>query len=195
MKPFGMTNGLEAGSLWRRSDARNSMAFRPEQRRQFRRAFCAARYGRQEIEKRTLACEVLALKVPFGAVFTKPSCYPNEVPWPGRLRLLSLNLDAGRCREMQQKRPASHTSALGELFIADEWEIAQEGILGYGIFISLVRGGNDGSSCEFDSGKQIPRDEAARNDKILLRERLYFRVRLLWEFKGYEFGRGFAAVD
>jgi hypothetical protein len=52
--------------------------------------------------------------------FYETNCFPNEVPWPGRLRLLSLNLDAGRCREMQQKRPASHTSALGELFIADE---------------------------------------------------------------------------
>jgi hypothetical protein len=52
--------------------------------------------------RKELALEVLALKVPFGnAVF------PNEVPWPGRLRLLSLNLDAGRCREMQQNTPAA----------------------------------------------------------------------------------------
>jgi len=83
--------------------------------------------------------------------------------------------------------PASHTSALGELFIADEWEIAQEGILDCEIFISLVRGGNDGSTCEFDSGKQIPRDEAARNDKILLMERLYFAVWRLWKLDGYVF--------
>jgi hypothetical protein len=68
---------------------------------------------------------------------------------------------------MHKIRPASHTSALGELFIADEREIAQEGILGCEIFISLVRGGNDGSSCNSTGGKQIPRDEAARNDKAL----------------------------
>jgi hypothetical protein len=34
--------------------------------------------------RKELTLEVLALKVPFGnAVF------PNEIPWPGRLRLLS----------------------------------------------------------------------------------------------------------
>jgi hypothetical protein len=38
---------------------------------------------------------------------------------------LSYNLDAGDARELQQN-PASHTSALGELFIADEWGGVQE---------------------------------------------------------------------
>jgi hypothetical protein len=65
--------------------------------------------------------EVLALKVPFG----NRVAFPNEVPWPGQLRAFftcSLkNLDAGQAREMQTIRPASHTTALGELFIADEW--------------------------------------------------------------------------
>jgi hypothetical protein len=50
--------------------------------------------------------------------------FPNEVPWPGRLRtllLLSKNLDAGRDQEFHKNDRRSHTSALGELFIADEW--------------------------------------------------------------------------
>jgi hypothetical protein len=38
------------------------------------------------------------------------------------------NLDAGQAREMQTIRPASHTTALGELFIADECKKAQVAI-------------------------------------------------------------------
>jgi hypothetical protein len=34
---------------------------------------------------------------------------------------LSENLDAGQARELQTIRPASHTTALGELFIAEVW--------------------------------------------------------------------------
>jgi len=75
------------------------------------------------------------LKVPFG----NRVALPNEVPWPGRLRAFftcSLkNLDAGRAREMQTIRPASHTTALGELFIADVWA------------------GVQGEVYEFDSGR------------------------------------------
>ena len=41
------------------------------------------------------------------------------------LYALSKNLDAGRAREMQTIRPASHTTALGELFIAEVWAGAQ----------------------------------------------------------------------
>src|SRR5271168_10347 len=52
---------------------------------------------------------------------------------------LSTNLDAGRARELQTIRPASHTTALGELFIADEWAGVQEGNLGDVMFTSLVR--------------------------------------------------------
>jgi hypothetical protein len=53
--------------------------------------------------RKELTLEVLALKVPFGSRVA----IPNEIPWPGQLRLLSLNLDAGRCREMQQNTPAA----------------------------------------------------------------------------------------
>jgi len=67
-------------------------------------------------------------KDPFGGpcfegTLRKPCCFPNEVPWPGRLKAFmpSETLDAGRARELQTIRPASHTTALGELFIADVW--------------------------------------------------------------------------
>jgi hypothetical protein len=40
---------------------------------------------------------------------------------------------------MQQKRPASHTSALGELFIADERAGAQGEVLGVTVFTEMVR--------------------------------------------------------
>ncbi len=70
--------------------------------------------------------EVLALKVPFG----NRVAFPNEVPWPGQLKAFmpSQTLDAGRARELQTIRPASHTTALGELFIADGWGRVQGGI-------------------------------------------------------------------
>jgi hypothetical protein len=72
----------------------------------------------------------LTLEVPcFEGTLRKLCCFPNEVPWPGRLRTLKFSLktlDAGRCREMQQIRPAGHTSALGELFIADERVVVQQ---------------------------------------------------------------------
>src|SRR5260370_2440739 len=54
IKPLGMTR-LWVGISESGARARNSMAFRTEQKRQFRRAFCAPRYGRQEIETRTPA--------------------------------------------------------------------------------------------------------------------------------------------
>ena len=38
------------------------------------------------------------------------------------------NLDAGRDQEFHKNDRRSHTSALGELFIADEWKKAQGGI-------------------------------------------------------------------
>ena len=49
--------------------------------------------------RKDLALEVLALKVPFRNLLV----FPNQVPWPGRLRTLhSLKiLDAGRTREIQ----------------------------------------------------------------------------------------------
>jgi hypothetical protein len=42
-------------------------------------------------------------------------------------------------RELQTIRPASHTTALGELFIAEIWAEVQEGILCGSMFINLVR--------------------------------------------------------
>jgi hypothetical protein len=83
--------------------------------------------------RKDLTClEVLALKVPFGTSLGKSYCFPNEVPWPGQLRtllLLSEHLDAGRDQEFHKNDRRSHTSALGELFIADEWGRVQGGIL------------------------------------------------------------------
>ena len=38
------------------------------------------------------------------------------------------NLDAGRDQEFHKYDRRSHTSALGELFIADEWKKVQGGI-------------------------------------------------------------------
>ena len=52
--------------------ARNSMQLPFETTPLSAFAFWAARYGRQEIEKRTLTLEVLALKVPFGMLL-KPN--------------------------------------------------------------------------------------------------------------------------
>jgi hypothetical protein len=43
--------------------------------------------------------------------------------------LLSKDLDAGRDQEFHKNDRRSHTSALGELFIADEWKKVQEEIL------------------------------------------------------------------
>jgi hypothetical protein len=40
--------------------------------------------------------------------------------------LLSKDLDAGRDQEFHKNDRRSHTSALGELFIADEWGRVQE---------------------------------------------------------------------
>ena len=55
--------------------------------------------------------------------------FPNRAPWPGRFResIPCLNF---RCRtrtRVAKKRPASHTHALGELFIPDQLEKAQGG--------------------------------------------------------------------
>jgi hypothetical protein len=63
------------------------------------------------------------LKEPFRNLLV----FPNQAPWPGRLRdSIPLNL---RCRtrtRVAEKRPASHTNALGELFIADECGFVQQ---------------------------------------------------------------------
>jgi len=96
-----------------------------------RAAFRAARTEDRKLRKDPFL-EVLALKVPFGALCWKLLCFsrfPNEVPWPGRLRgyTPSQILDAGQRRELQTIRPASHTTALGGLFIADEREELQGG--------------------------------------------------------------------
>jgi hypothetical protein len=65
----------------------------------------------------------------FEGTLRKRCCLPNEVPWPGRLRTsfktLSANLDAGRDREFHKNDRLSHTSALGEVFIAEEWKKVQ----------------------------------------------------------------------
>ena len=47
-----------------------------------RRPFRPCEGGRQKIEKRTKLLEVLALKVPFRNLLL----FPNQAPWPGRLR-------------------------------------------------------------------------------------------------------------
>jgi hypothetical protein len=86
--------------------------------------------------------EVLALKVPFGNI-----SFPNEVPWPGRLRAFTPSkiLDAGRRRELQKIRPASHTSALGELFIADDRGGAQEAVYEVGSGVAVPARCRNGS--------------------------------------------------
>jgi hypothetical protein len=49
------------------------------------------------------------------------------------------SLDAGRARELQKMRPASHTNALGSLFIAEKGRKAQAGSFGAaGMFTKLV---------------------------------------------------------
>ncbi len=53
-----------------------------------------------------------------------------------------LALDAGQARELQTIRPASHTTALGELFIADEWCVVQQKVFEAGELTGLVRGGS-----------------------------------------------------
>jgi len=62
------------------------------------------------------------LPVPYGTRL------PNEVPWPGQLRE-SRPLRNLRCQtrtRVAEKRPASHTNALGSLFIADECKFVQQ---------------------------------------------------------------------
>jgi hypothetical protein len=76
------------------------------------------------------------LKVPFRNLLV----FPNQAPWPGRLRdSIPLNL---RCRtrtRVAEKRPASHTNALGELFIPDEGGCAQQEVCTDSEFTVLVR--------------------------------------------------------
>ncbi len=153
--------------------------------------FCAWQDGRQKIEKRSYAWRFLALKVPFGN-----ACFPNEVPWPGRLRT-ELNcslrtLDAGQARELQQKRPASHTYALGELFIADEWAEVQEKVY------EVDAGGSRAL------GVTVKLAETWGEKRIELRStgraRAPVPTRLvptphLWELQGYEFRWVMAGVD
>lgn len=50
--------------------------------------------GRQKIEKRSYSLEVLALKVPFRNLLV----FPNQAPWPGRLRTYALYISF-RCRD------------------------------------------------------------------------------------------------
>jgi hypothetical protein len=56
---------------------------------------------------------------------------PNQVPWPGQLSAAFLAKPAlliFRCRtrtRVAEKRPASHTNALGALFIAEEGGFVQ----------------------------------------------------------------------
>jgi hypothetical protein len=47
-------------------------------------------------------------------------------------------------RELQTIRPASHTTALGELFIADERRVVQAGICGAKVFPDLIPRGASG---------------------------------------------------
>jgi hypothetical protein len=77
------------------------------------------------------------LKVPFGNCVA----FPNEVPWPGRLKAFMPSWII-RCRtsdeSCRQFCPASHTTALGELFIADVRAGVQGGIYGATMFTRLV---------------------------------------------------------
>ena len=67
----------------------------------------------------------------FEGTLQKPTGVSESSPVAGttlRTSTLSRNLDAGRTREIRTNTTGCHTSALGELFIADECRKAQEGI-------------------------------------------------------------------
>jgi hypothetical protein len=109
----------QESSMYSSETARNRMVFRSET------TPLSAHADTEDKELR---------KDPFGGpcfegTLRKRCCLPNEVPWPGRLRTsfktLSVNLDAGRDQEFHKNDRLSHTSALGELFIADEEKKAQ----------------------------------------------------------------------
>jgi hypothetical protein len=188
IRPFGMTN------FWGLSGALTRATVWPSVRGKtptFGVHFAQPGTEDKKLRKE-LTLEVLALKVPFGSRVA----IPNEVPWPGQLRthILALNI---RCRTMPRdatKYAGGHTSALGELFIADERKKAQGAICRSAKFISLVRRnpGRDAEQTTASRGREgsrqtrssscarmdnrgrlspqkqlerIPRDEAARNDK------------------------------
>jgi hypothetical protein len=91
--------------------------------------FGARRYGRQEIEKRSFGgpCFEGTLR----KAFTYGQLLSESSPVAGTIenfKPLSRILDAGRDREFHKYDRLSHTSALGELFIADQCKKAQGGI-------------------------------------------------------------------
>ena|ERR1022692_295902 len=89
---------------------------------------------------------------------------------------------------MQTIRPASHTTALGGLFIAEVWEEAQGGISVGTMFTELVPRARAGS--RGDAGRAaLDRTAEGRCPHMNL-----IFTQLLREFQGYEFGWFLACV-
>jgi hypothetical protein len=78
--------------------------------------------------RKDLTLEVPCFEGTLRIALGKTRCFPNRVPWPGRLsagcNAALTNLDAGRARELQKYAGQPHT-ALGSLLIADKTEGAQ----------------------------------------------------------------------
>jgi hypothetical protein len=107
---FGMTM-LFGGA----TAARNSMSLPMGVKRQFRRAYSAtAAFATTRTEDKKLRKELCLLGGPcFEGTLRNglQLCFPNEVPWPGRLRTLNCSLktlDAGHARELQQNPAQPH---------------------------------------------------------------------------------------
>jgi len=101
------------------------------------RSFSAQPKAEDRKLRKELALEVLALKVPFRNLLGVSEFSPVAGTISGRNALK--HIDAGRARELQKMRPASHTNALGELFIPEEGGIVQQKVYGEREFTSLVR--------------------------------------------------------
>ena len=89
--PIRNDNALGLGAL----NARNSMAFRSEHRRHFPAYTLFATGLRQSFLRQPRTEDKKLRKDPFGGpcfegTLRKLFCFPNEVPWPGRLRALLL---------------------------------------------------------------------------------------------------------
>jgi hypothetical protein len=124
IKPFGMTT-FKCGARLQRATVWSSALAQIETQR---RTFGARQGGRLEIEKRSYVWRSF-LKEPFGSVL-----FPNRSPVAGTdleglITFLNIQMPDSdeSCRII---RPASHTSALGLVFIAENGAGAQGGICG-----------------------------------------------------------------
>src|ERR1700674_1229909 len=90
-------------------------------------------------------------------------------------------------RELQTIRPASHTTALGELFIADVGAVVQQKVCEAWKLTSLIRPGE-----EF--GRAAGLGALERTGKVPVPTGTSFASTILREFQDYEFGGIFAYV-